>query len=29
MKMQVTKEVLEQYQKDLAAAMQMTDDFAQ
>jgi hypothetical protein len=29
MKMQVTKEVLEQYQKDLAAAMQMTDDLAQ
>ncbi len=29
MKMQVTKEVLEQYQKDLAAAMQRTDDLAQ
>lgn len=29
MKMQVTKEVLEQYQKDLAAAMQISDDLAQ
>ena len=27
--MQVTKEVLEQYQKDLAAAMQISDDLAQ
>jgi len=29
MKMQVTKDVLEQYQKDLAAAIQITDDLAQ